>query len=45
MKTLLKKASIFTGTKQFKNLNEIINESDTIFITTPDDEINEVWKK
>lgn len=40
-----KKASIFTGTKQFNSLNEIINESDTIFITTPDGEIKNVWNK
>lgn len=40
-----KKASIFTGTKQFNNLNEIINESDTIFITTPDGEIKSVWNE
>lgn len=40
-----KKASIFTGTKQFENLNEIINESDTIFITTPDGEIKNVWNE
>ena len=40
-----KKASIFTGTKQFKNLDEIINESDTIFITTPDSEIKNVWNE
>lgn len=40
-----KKASIFTGTKQYNNLNEIINDSDTIFITTPDSEIKNVWNK
>lgn len=40
-----KKASIFTGTKQFNNLNEIINDSDTIFITTPDSEIKNVWNE
>lgn len=40
-----KKASIFTGTKQYNNLNEIINDSDTIFITTPDSEIKNVWNE
>lgn len=40
-----KQASNFTGTKQFKNLNELINESDTIFITTPDGEIKNVWNE
>ena len=40
-----KKASIFTGTKQFKDINELINESDTIFITTPDGEIKNVWNE
>nr|WP_279289641.1 Rossmann-like and DUF2520 domain-containing protein [Clostridium gasigenes] len=40
-----KKASIFTCTKQFDNLSEIINESDTIFITTPDGEIKNVWNE
>lgn len=40
-----KKASIFTDTKQFNNLDELITESDTIFITTPDGEIKSVWEE
>ncbi|MDU1314299.1 Rossmann-like and DUF2520 domain-containing protein [Clostridium septicum] len=38
-------ASIFTKTKQYNNLKEIINESDAIFITTPDREIQKVWNE
>lgn len=38
-------ASNFTCTKQYKKLENIINESDTIFITTPDGEISKVWSQ
>lgn len=36
-------AAIFTDTRQFNKLEELINNSDTIFITTPDGEIEGVW--
>ncbi|ATD56147.1 DUF2520 domain-containing protein [Clostridium chauvoei] len=38
-------ASIFTNTKKYNNLEDIINESDAIFITTPDGEIQRVWNE
>lgn len=40
-----KAASIFTGTKQFLNMEDLINESDAIFITTGDSSISLVWEK
>lgn len=36
-------ATIFTNTKQYINLEDLINDSDAIFITTSDDKIKEVW--
>jgi predicted short-subunit dehydrogenase-like oxidoreductase (DUF2520 family) len=38
-------ASIFTNSKNYINIEDLINESDFIFITTPDDEILNVWKR
>lgn len=40
-----KEACNFTETKQYFTLKEILNESDTIFITTPDMEISNVWNE
>lgn len=40
-----KAASIFTSSKQYLNLKEFINDSDTIFITTPDRSISFVWNQ
>lgn len=40
-----KKASEFTKTKYFKKVEEIIQESDIIFITTPDSVIKDIWNK
>ena len=40
-----KEAAIFTGTKKYDNLEMLIEDSDAIFITTPDSEIQEVWNK
>ncbi|WP_449727764.1 Rossmann-like and DUF2520 domain-containing protein [Clostridium culturomicium] len=40
-----KEAGNFTGTKQFLTLNELINESDGIIISTPDFEIKRVWNE
>lgn len=36
-------AADFTKTKAFENLEEIIQASDTLFITTPDAVIREIW--
>ncbi|MEG1254328.1 Rossmann-like and DUF2520 domain-containing protein [Clostridium sp.] len=40
-----KEAANFTGAKQFLSLEELIKESDGIFITTPDVEIEGVWNE
>ena len=40
-----KEAAIFTGTKKYDNLEMLIEDSDAIFITTLDSEIQEVWNK
>lgn len=40
-----KEAAEFTGTKSFINLKELMKESDVIFITTPDGEIQGVWNE
>ena len=36
-------AAFFTDTKYFENLNELVNNSDVIFITTPDSQIEQVY--
>lgn len=36
-------AARFTGTVRFNSINEIAKASDTLFITTPDDGIADVW--
>ncbi|MFT5871911.1 MAG: putative short-subunit dehydrogenase-like oxidoreductase (DUF2520 family) [Clostridium sp.] len=38
-------ASEFTSSKAYENINDLIKDSSVIFITTPDDSINEVWQK
>ena len=38
-----KEAAQFTKTKQYFELEELVEESDTIFLTVPDDVIEEVW--
>lgn len=38
-------ASIFTNSKQYLDIKDLIDESDTIFITTPDDQIRGVWEE
>lgn len=38
-------ASIFTNSKQYLDIKNLIDESDTIFITTPDDQIKRVWEE
>ena len=40
-----REAAIFTKTKQYNNLENLIKDSDTIFITTPDSEISVVWSE
>ena len=38
-------ASLFTNINQYKDLKQLVEESDTIVISTPDDKILEVWNK
>ena len=38
-------AAIFTKTKCFEKLENIIGESEVIFITVPDSEIHGVWEQ
>lgn len=40
-----KEAAIFTNTRQYNNLEDLIIDSDAIFITTPDGEISRVWSE
>ncbi len=40
-----KEAAIFTNTRQYNNLEDLIKNSDTIFITTPDNQIADVWNE
>jgi predicted short-subunit dehydrogenase-like oxidoreductase (DUF2520 family) len=42
---LSKEAEIFTNTRQYNNLEDLIKNSDTIFITTPDNQIADVWNE
>ena len=38
-------AAEFTGTDRFRTMEELVALSDTLFITTPDDEIGVVWDR
>jgi len=38
-----KEAAIFTNSKYYESLKSIIDDCDTIFITTPDGAIEEIW--
>lgn len=38
-----KEAAIFTNSKYYESLKNIIYDCDTIFITTPDGDIEEIW--
>lgn len=40
-----KEAAIFTNTQQYNNLEDLIKNSDAIFITTPDNQIADVWNE
>lgn len=41
----IKYASKMTNSAQFNNLEKLVNKSDILIITTPDDSISEVWEK
>lgn len=38
-------AALFTGTKQYEKIEELVNESDAIFLTVPDAMISSVFEK
>lgn len=38
-------ASIFTNTKKYLDLKSLVKESDTIIVSTPDDQIKDVWNQ
>ena len=38
-----KEAAEFTGTKSYQDLRQLVEESDTLFLTVPDGLIKEVW--
>lgn len=40
-----KEAAEFIGTKQYKNLEQLVEDSEMIFVTVCDDEIFSVWEK
>ena len=40
-----KEAAIFTNTKQYSSLEDLIKNSDAIFITTSDNQISSVWNE
>lgn len=40
-----KEASQFTGSKCFESLDQIISNSDVVFLTVPDGKISEVWNE
>ncbi len=44
-KESVESAATFTDTKAFPSLEELVAASDVIFITTPDDCIQELWKE
>lgn len=37
-------AGAFTESKAYENLEDVVKENDAVFITTPDDEIKNVWQ-
>ena len=39
-----KEAAEFTGTKQYTAIDELVADSDTVFITVPDSQISVVWE-
>lgn len=38
-------AATFTGSKAYESLEELVEASDTVFITTPDGVISQVWRE
>ena len=38
-----KDAAAFTGSRYYETLADIVNDSDTLFITVPDGCISEIW--
>lgn len=40
-----KEAALFTGTKYYKTIEEIVRESDTLFLTVPDGAIHKVYSE
>ncbi|MCQ5086581.1 hypothetical protein NE685_12545, partial [Cutibacterium acnes] len=38
-----KSAADFTNTKLYKSIEDILSDSDTLFITVPDGQISKVW--
>lgn len=38
-------ASIFTNTKNYLDIKSLVKESDTIIVSTPDDQIKDVWNQ
>ncbi|NMM61675.1 DUF2520 domain-containing protein [Clostridium sp. P21] len=39
-----KEAAEFTGSKFYESINELIDDSDIVFITTPDDIVFKIWQ-
>ena len=39
----LNQQQIFTNTKLYKSIENILSDSDTLFITVPDGQISKVW--
>lgn len=39
------KAATFTNTHAYRNISDLVNECDTIFITTPDGVISKIWQE
>jgi len=40
-----RKAADFTGSRQYKSLDQILSDNDVLFLTVPDGEILSVWNK
>lgn len=40
-----KEAALFTDTKQYHSLNEIVSDNDVLFLTVPDTKISTVWEE
>lgn len=40
-----KEASIFTDSHQYQHIEELVHDSDVLFLTVPDDSIAEIWNE